>query len=113
MQPQGHVQIILNLIDYDMGLQAAGDAPRWEHRGGCEPTDPLEGGECDEDVGNVHLESGFPVETRDRKSTRLNSSHRCISSAVFCLKKKNTKTLSATLNYILHVSIRSFPVMIV
>src|SRR5437764_11202153 len=28
--------------------------------------------------------------TRDRKSTRLNSSHRCISYAVFCLKKKNT-----------------------
>src|SRR5437762_9726063 len=26
----------------------------------------------------------------DRKSTRLNSSHRCISYAVFCLKKKNT-----------------------
>src|SRR5437762_7279346 len=26
--------------------------------------------------------------TRDRKSTRLNSSHRCISYAVFCLKKK-------------------------
>jgi len=25
----------------------------------------------------------------DRKSTRLNSSHRCISYAVFCLKKKN------------------------
>src|SRR5437763_7601863 len=29
---------------------------------------------------------------RDRKSTRLNSSHRCISYAVFCLKKKNRKT---------------------
>src|SRR5437762_9164447 len=28
---------------------------------------------------------------RDRKSTRLNSSHRCISYAVFCLKKKNNK----------------------
>src|SRR5437764_8786865 len=31
----------------------------------------------------------------DRKSTRLNSSHRCISYAVFCLKKKNTTTLSS------------------
>src|SRR5437879_10430566 len=30
----------------------------------------------------------------DRKSTRLNSSHRCISYAVFCLKKKNKKTTS-------------------
>src|SRR5437762_14205865 len=28
-------------------------------------------------------------EHEDRKSTRLNSSHRCISYAVFCLKKKN------------------------
>src|SRR5437879_10562836 len=28
----------------------------------------------------------------DRKSTRLNSSHRCISYAVFCLKKKNPHT---------------------
>src|SRR5437764_5718554 len=29
-----------------------------------------------------------PVRVADRKSTRLNSSHRCISYAVFCLKKK-------------------------
>src|SRR5437762_9189375 len=29
--------------------------------------------------------------SQDRKSTRLNSSHRCISYAVFCLKKKNNK----------------------
>src|SRR5437762_7162852 len=29
------------------------------------------------------------IRQRDRKSTRLNSSHRCISYAVFCLKKKN------------------------
>src|SRR5437764_2224044 len=34
---------------------------------------------------------GRPVDLQDRKSTRLNSSHRCISYAVFCLKKKNTK----------------------
>src|SRR5437763_9307863 len=30
----------------------------------------------------------WPTQARDRKSTRLNSSHRCISYAVFCLKKK-------------------------
>src|SRR5437764_5420986 len=34
-------------------------------------------------------EAGEPA--RDRKSTRLNSSHRCISYAVFCLKKKKNK----------------------
>lgn len=64
MQPQGHVQVILNLIDYDMGLQEAGDAARWEHRGGCEPTDDLNGDACETDMGTVHLESGIPVETR-------------------------------------------------
>src|SRR5437762_4941669 len=32
-----------------------------------------------------------PVSVLDRKSTRLNSSHRCISYAVFCLKKKKRK----------------------
>lgn len=64
MQPQGHVQIILNLIDFDMGLQEAGDAARWEHRGGCEPTDDLNGDACEEDMGVVHLESGIPVEAR-------------------------------------------------
>src|SRR5437762_10078314 len=36
--------------------------------------------------------TGLPSDTRDRKSTRLNSSHRCISYAVFCLKKKKKKT---------------------
>src|SRR5437762_7928068 len=34
---------------------------------------------------------GDPGRAEDRKSTRLNSSHRCISYAVFCLKKKNKK----------------------
>src|SRR5256885_13071700 len=36
--------------------------------------------------------NGAPVDTEDRKSTRLNSSHLVISYAVFCLKKKNTST---------------------
>lgn len=64
MQPQGHVQVILNLVDFDMGLQEAGDAARWEHRGGCEPTDGLNGDECEADMGTIHLESGIPVEAR-------------------------------------------------
>src|ERR1017187_5194808 len=42
-------------------------------------------------TGNLHGRSGaFVLQHRDRKSTRLNSSHRCISYAVFCLKKKET-----------------------
>src|SRR5436189_2964338 len=36
-------------------------------------------------------------EVKDRKSTRLNSSHRCISYAVFCLKKKKTKKYTKTI----------------
>src|SRR5260221_1032300 len=35
---------------------------------------------------------------RDRKSTRLNSSHTVISYAVFCLKKKNTTSVTRALN---------------
>src|SRR5436189_2339878 len=37
--------------------------------------------------------AGGALATRDRKSTRLNSSHRCISYAVFCLKKKKKHKL--------------------
>src|SRR5437879_7983751 len=39
----------------------------------------------------VPVPADADVSTRDRKSTRLNSSHRCISYAVFCLKKKKKK----------------------
>ena len=70
MQPQGHVQIMLNLIDFDMGLQEAGDAARWEHRGGCEPTDDLTGDDCESDIGTVHLESGIPEESRKELERR-------------------------------------------
>src|SRR5437762_7216442 len=41
-------------------------------------------------AGDVALDQ--PQHRQDRKSTRLNSSHRCISYAVFCLKKKKQKT---------------------
>lgn len=64
MQPQGHVQIILNLVDFGMGLQEAGDAARWEHRGGCEPTDAYDGGDCVDDMGTVWLESGISPAAR-------------------------------------------------
>src|SRR5437764_4896855 len=40
------------------------------------------------------------AERGDRKSTRLNSSHRCISYAVFCLKKKKRNTSTKTSNTI-------------
>lgn len=58
MQPQGHVQILVNLIDFGMGLQEAGDAPRIYHTGSSEPT-----GEVMTSGGIVNLEPGFPEES--------------------------------------------------
>jgi gamma-glutamyltranspeptidase/glutathione hydrolase len=58
MQPQGHVQIVVNLVDFGMNLQEAGDAPRIYHSGSSEPT-----GEVMADGGQLYLESGFPAET--------------------------------------------------
>jgi gamma-glutamyltranspeptidase/glutathione hydrolase len=57
MQPQGHVQIVVNLIDFKMNLQEAGDAPRIHHIGSSEPT-----GQQMTDGGVLLLESGFRTE---------------------------------------------------
>ncbi len=58
MQPQGHVQILVNIIDFGMNLQEAGDAPRMRHTGSSQPT-----GEVMSDGGVLNLESGFAPET--------------------------------------------------
>lgn len=60
MQPQGHVQVLMNLIDFHMNLQEAGDAPRIQHEGSTEPTGQAT---AMSDGGEVELESGFPYET--------------------------------------------------
>jgi gamma-glutamyltranspeptidase/glutathione hydrolase len=59
MQPQGHAQIIVNLVDFDMNLQEAGDAGRVNHKGSSQPT-----GSVMRDGGVVHLESEFSEKTR-------------------------------------------------
>ena len=57
MQPQGHAQIVINIVDFEMNLQEAGDAPRIRHVSNQQPT----GGEMF-DGGELSLESGFDYE---------------------------------------------------
>src|SRR6185436_18158270 len=57
-QPQGHVQVLCNLIDFGMNLQQACDAPRLAHEGSSDPTGtPLEEG-----GGTLTVENGFAPE---------------------------------------------------
>ncbi|MCP4656607.1 MAG: gamma-glutamyltransferase [bacterium] len=57
-QPQAQAQVLINMIDFGMNLQEAGDAPRILHRGSSQPT-----GEKMTDGGVVSLETGIPYET--------------------------------------------------
>ena len=62
MQAQGHVSVLVNMIDFGMNAQAAGDASRIRHGGSPTPTGiPAASGS-----GTVYLESGFPLATRER-----------------------------------------------
>jgi len=55
MQPQGHAQIVVNLVDFGMNLQEAGDVIRFHHTGSSEPT-----GTVMTDGGELHIEDGLP-----------------------------------------------------
>jgi gamma-glutamyltranspeptidase/glutathione hydrolase len=57
MQPQGHAQIVVNLVDFGMNLQEAGDAPRIQHGGSSQPT-----GQVMTDGGTLYLETGVDYE---------------------------------------------------
>lgn len=57
-QPQMHAQVVMNLIDFGMNLQEAGDAPRILHSGSSQPT-----GTRMTDGGTVYLETGIPYES--------------------------------------------------
>ncbi|PSQ85297.1 MAG: gamma-glutamyltransferase, partial [Bacteroidetes bacterium QS_3_64_15] len=53
MQPQGHVQVLSNIVDFGLNVQAAGDAARYRHYGSSSPT-----GEAMEGRGTLRVESG-------------------------------------------------------
>ena len=59
MQPQGHAQIVINMIDFGMNLQEAGDAARINHQGSSQPTDDVM-----TTGGVLHLETTFNEATR-------------------------------------------------
>jgi gamma-glutamyltranspeptidase/glutathione hydrolase len=61
MQPQGHVQILVNIIDYGMNIQQAGDAARFMHEGGRQST-----GITQSLLGTLYLEPGVPKQTVQR-----------------------------------------------
>jgi len=57
-QPMGHCQIVMNMIDWSMNIQEAGDAPRIDHTGSSTPT-----GKPAKGKGKIRLESAFDYET--------------------------------------------------
>lgn len=75
MQPQGHVQILCNIIDFGMNVQEAGDAARFSHSGSSEPI-----GSVMTDGGNVALESGMPQTAREGL---IKKGHRIIEKDFF------------------------------
>lgn len=58
MQPQGHVQVLINMVDFGMNVQEAGDAARFLHDGGAAP----DGGDPTS-YGTLYVEPGVPMAT--------------------------------------------------
>jgi len=65
IQPQGHVEILVNVIDFGMNIQEAGDAARIRHTGSSQPTD-----EIMTDGGVVYMESGIGEDVREQLRQR-------------------------------------------
>jgi gamma-glutamyltranspeptidase/glutathione hydrolase len=65
MQPQGHAQVIVNLVDFGMNLQEAGDAIRFRHTGSSEPTGTLM-----TDGGSLRIEPGLAPGVLDELTRR-------------------------------------------
>lgn len=65
MQPQGHMQVLINIVDYGMNLQEAGDAARLNHIGGRQPTDRLDDDNVDL-LGTLNVEPGISTATVEK-----------------------------------------------
>ncbi len=73
MQPQGHVQVLVNMIDFDMNLQEAGDAPRIRHSGSSNPMNrTMTNG------GTVNMETGFDPEVVRELAKRGHAIKHCV-----------------------------------
>jgi gamma-glutamyltranspeptidase / glutathione hydrolase len=66
MQPQGHAQIVVNMVDFGMTVQAAGDAARFHHDGSTDP----EGGTPMTDGGVIEIETGVSQAIADELAKR-------------------------------------------
>ncbi|MEM8773113.1 MAG: gamma-glutamyltransferase [Pseudomonadota bacterium] len=65
MQPQGHLQVLINIVDYGMNPQEAGDAARLNHIGGRAPTDDLDDDSVDL-LGTLNVEPGVAQSTIEK-----------------------------------------------
>jgi gamma-glutamyltranspeptidase/glutathione hydrolase len=65
MQPQGHAQVIVNLVDFGMNLQEAGDAIRFHHTGSSDPD-----GHVMKDGGTLNLEPGLSDALKEELTRR-------------------------------------------
>ncbi|MEL7446526.1 MAG: gamma-glutamyltransferase [Pseudomonadota bacterium] len=65
MQPQGHVQVLINMVDFGMNVQEAGDAARINHDGGRQPTEARDGPAADP-LGTLNVEPGVPAATVEK-----------------------------------------------
>ncbi|QJB68727.1 gamma-glutamyltransferase [Parasphingorhabdus halotolerans] len=82
MQPQGHVQVMINMVDFGMNLQEAGDAARLNHDGGRQPTDDLAGNGADL-LGVLNVEPGISDETVEQLKAMGHKVERVNNGAMF------------------------------
>ena len=86
-QAQGHVQVLVNLIDFGMNVQEAGEAPRIEHVGSPTPT----GKPGDSKGGAIQAERGIPAEVLRELSARATTSASSPPTAAAIRRSSSTR----------------------